>query len=112
MPTVCILSNGSCVNKELIVDSTAQEVVIALVEDKQLVELHREEQTREIAATKKPCFTLFIPKLSQAFCGFSYPRLGAICNMRAGLLGFLSCPVLHSRQAQRKSHTGLHKVIN
>ncbi|MDE7091008.1 MAG: ribonuclease E/G, partial [Bacteroidales bacterium] len=30
-------------NKELIVDSNAQEVVIALVEDKQLVELHREK---------------------------------------------------------------------
>ncbi len=30
-------------NKELIVDSNAQEVVIALVEDKQLVELHREQ---------------------------------------------------------------------
>ncbi|MEG1497964.1 MAG: Rne/Rng family ribonuclease [Bacteroidales bacterium] len=30
-------------NKELIVDSSAQEVIIALVEDKQLVELHKEK---------------------------------------------------------------------
>ena len=44
--------------------------------------LSQAEQTREIAATNKTCFTLFFPKLSQAFCGFSYPRLGTICNMR------------------------------
>ena len=50
--------------------------------------LYQAVQTQEIAATKKTCFILFFPKLSQAFCGFSYPRLGAICSegIRAGML--------------------------
>ena len=34
-----------------------------------------------------------LPKLSQALCGYSCAHIGAICNMRAYLLGFLSCPV-------------------
>ena len=40
-------------------------------------------------------------------------HVGAICSMRAGLLGFLSLPVPQQPASNKeKSHTGLHKVIN
>lgn len=78
-------------NKELIVDSTTQEVVIALVEDKQLVELHSEKSN-----TMHSVGDVFLGRVKKLMPGLN----AAFIDVGAEKEGFLHCLDLGSAIVQ------------
>ena len=70
------MKSGKVVNNELIVNATSSEIVIALLEDKQLVELNKEKSNKKFAVgdiylgkVKK-----IMPGLNAAFVDVGYER--------------------------------------
>lgn len=70
-------------NNELIIDSTATEVVIALLNDKRLIELHREKRNNNFSVGD-----IYLGKIKKVMPGAQCSLCG--CGLREGCIFALS----------------------